>query len=376
MPRRWPATYFDGETARPRRIEVTVGPAALALHEGDATIARWPYDRLRRVDGTERARTAIEVTPRHGSDARLRIDEAEAVKLLRSAHPGVDKRPPADRPAIRKALFWTVGALGAMAFIIFVAVPALAPQIAAMIPKEREAALGDEVEKMVRRVGLFSRVCKGREGKAALDKMVDTLTAGMELRIPVRADVVESSMINAVALPGGRVLMFMPLIEEAESAEEVAGVLAHEIGHTHNSDPTREMIRSSASAGVLGLFFGDFLGAGVLAGLGEHAANMSYTRDAERSADDFAIERLAASGTASEPMAGFFRRFREQGADKGMFGGYLSSHPSFAEREAKLIAASIGDQAKPILTPAEWRALRSICDEEEDDGNEPETASD
>ena len=373
---RVPATYFDGETARPNRIEASIGPVALTLHDGDTVIARWPYDTMRRVDGSNKGPAFIELTPAHGSDARLRLDDPKAVAALRRAHIKVDKRPPANRSAIKRAVFWTATAVGGVAFIMFVAIPALAPQIAAMIPAEKEIALGEQTEQLVKKIGLFERVCTEPEGKAALDKMVATLTEGMELRIPVRADVVESDMVNAFALPGGRVLMMMPLIEEADSAEEVAGVLAHEIGHVHNSDSTREMIRSSASAGVLGLFFGDFFGAGVIAGIGEHVANMSYTRDAERNADDFAVERLRASNTDSEPMAAFFRRFREKMGDGQLFGGYLSSHPSFGEREAKLVEASVGDEAKPILTDVEWQAMRSMCDDGSADEDEPEGTSD
>lgn len=376
MKTRWPAIYFDGKTAKPNQIEVSIEWDALALHDGDVEIARWDYDTLRRVDGSNRGPAFIEVTPSFRSDARLRLDDAMAVKALRQAHPGVDSRPPVNRRAVRKALLWSAGAVGALAFIVFVAIPALAPQIAALIPEEREVAMGDEVERLVRRFGLFGAVCDEPAGKAALDKMVAKLSGNLDLRLPVRADVVESQVVNAVALPGGRVLMFMPLIEEAESADEVAGVLAHEMGHVHNADSTREMIRSSASAGVLGLFFGDFAGAGVLVGLGEHVSNLSYTRDAERAADDFAIERLSASGTSSEPLAAFFRRFRNKGADSGLLSGYLASHPSFAEREAKLIDGSSDGETEPILTDAEWRALRGICGGSETPQEDSDDAAD
>jgi len=88
----------------------------------------------------------------------------------------------------------------------------------------------------------------------------------------------------------------------------------------------------------------------------------SNTRDAEREADQFAIERMAAANASSAEMAGFFARMREKVGDGGLFGGYLASHPSFSEREAMLIAGSVGEDAKPILTKAEWDALRRICE--------------
>jgi len=304
----------------------------------------------------------ITIKPDFKSDERLKINNRDAVKALRAAHPKVDKRPPANKRAIAKALGWTGAAVGAMAFIVLVAVPALAPQIAAAIPQEREIALGEQVEDLIERFGLVGEVCTEPEGQAALNAMTAKLTKGLDLRIPIRVDVVEADMVNAVALPGGRVFLFAPLVKQARSPDEIAGVLAHEIGHVQISHPVAGMVRSSASAGVLGLFFGDFMGAGVMAGFAEQFMNASHTREAEREADQFAVERMAAANASTTGMADFFARMREKHGEGGLFGGYMASHPSFSERETMLKTASIGDGAKPILTRAEWKALRNICD--------------
>jgi len=266
---RWPGTYFDGETARPHLVEVEIGTGALGIFGRAGRLAQWDFETLRRVSGTSRETEMIEVAPFFDSDERLRLDDRGAVKALRSAHPHVDKRPPANRPAIMRALGWTGTAVGALAFIIFVAIPALAPQIAAMIPVERQISLGEQVETLISDVGLVGEACTTPEGSAALDKMTAKLTEGLELRIPVRVSVVNSPIVNAVALPGGRVLIFFPLIKRAKSADEVAGILGHEIGHVQMQHPLKGALRSSASAGVMGLFFGDFAGAGMMAGLGE-----------------------------------------------------------------------------------------------------------
>ena len=373
---RWPGTYFDGETARPQRVEVEIGKGALGIYGRAGLLAKWEYQTLRRVPGTSREAGMIEVTSSFRSDERLRLDDQGAVKALRTAHPRVDKRPPANRPAIMRAFGWTGAAVGALAFIVFVAIPALAPQIAAMIPVEKQVSLGEQVESLISDVGLVGETCTTPEGSAALEKMTTQLTKGLDLRIPVRVSVVNSRIVNAVALPGGRVLLFFPLIEQAESVDEVAGVLGHEIGHVQMQHPLKGALRSSASAGVVGLFFGDFAGAGMMAGLSEQLVNASNTRDAEREADRFAVERMAAANASSAEMAKFFARMRKDVGDGGLFGGYMASHPSFSEREAMLTAASIGEGAEPILSKDEWEALRQICDhidapdEEEDTSNE------
>jgi len=358
---RWPGTYFDGETARPHNVEVEIGTGALDIFGSAGMLTKWGYETLRRVPGTSREADMIEVLPSFQSDERLRLNDRGAVKALRSAHPKVDKRRPANRSAIVRALAWTGAAIGSLAFIVLVAIPALAPQIASMIPVERQISLGDQVEELVSSVGLIGNICESDEGSAALDKMTAKLTDGLELRIPVRVDVVRSSLVNAIALPGGRVLLFYPLIKQAKSADEVAGVLGHEIGHVQQQHPLNNAVRSSASAGVVGLFFGDFAGAGMMAGLSEQLMNASHTREAEREADQFAVERLAAANASSAEMAKFFARMRKRHGDGGLFGGYLASHPSFSERETMLTEASIGEGAEPILTDEEFRALRGIC---------------
>lgn len=362
---RWTGVYFDGETARPHNVEVEIGTGALGIFGRSGLIAQWGYDTLRRVPGTGREAGMIEVTPSFQSDERLQLEQSGAVKALRAAHPKVDKRPPANKSAIARALGWTGAAIGAMAFIVFVAIPALAPQIAAIIPQEREIELGEKVEELIARVGLISDVCTDEKGRAALDTMTAKLTDGLDLRISIKVDVVKAPIINAIALPGGRVLIFAPLLKQANSADEVAGILGHEIGHVHISHPVAGMVRSSASAGVIGLFFGDFMGAGVMAGFAEQFMNASHTREAEREADAFAVERMVAANAATKGMADFFGRMREQHGEGGLFGGYMASHPSFSEREAMLIAASIGDGAEPILSDTEWEALRNICDSSE-----------
>jgi predicted Zn-dependent protease len=169
--------------------------------------------------------------------------------------------------------------------------------------------------------------------------------------------------VNAVAVPGGRILLFRGLIEHAESAEEVAGVLAHELGHVVHRDPTVEALRAAGSAGILGLLVGDVVGAGIVVAASEAVLNASYRREAEARADDTAIRLLAEAGLPSGPFADFFRRMRARyGEVRGVF-RYFASHPALEARAERAEAgdAVAGGDYEPVLGPAEWRALRGIC---------------
>ena len=108
---RWSGTFFDGETPRSHRVEVTFETDALEIFGQAGLLARWEYEGLRRVPGTSRETGMIEITPSFQSDERLKFEDPRAVKALRTIHPQIDLRPPTNHKAIARALGWTGAAI-------------------------------------------------------------------------------------------------------------------------------------------------------------------------------------------------------------------------------------------------------------------------
>ena len=113
----------------------------------------------------------------------------------------------------------------------------------------------------------------------------------------------------------------------------------------------------------MSLILGDFAGGGAAVILAEWTLNASYTRDAERAADVYALEMLDASGTDASGMADFFDKIAELQDEGREIPGFLASHPdSHARAHA---ARDFADQQSygmtPILSQREWDALRNIC---------------
>ncbi len=162
-----------------------------------------------------------------------------------------------------------------------------------MVPERWERQLGNAM------IGdLGNRLCHTPQGDAALAKMLGEVDPGAE---KVRAGVANSEMVNAVALPGGQVLLFDGLIQQAESAEELAGVLAHEVGHVRERHVMTALLRQFGLSALASGFGGGF---------GESAmalAGMSYSRDAEREADEYARAQMARSDISPDGAAEFFR---------------------------------------------------------------------
>jgi Zn-dependent protease with chaperone function len=181
--------------------------------------------------------------------------------------------------------------------------------------------------------------------------------------MPVRVAVLSSPVPNAVALPGGRIYLFEGLIARARSPDEVAGVLAHELGHVANRDAMRGLIQVGGTSFLLGLLFGDVTGSGAVILVGKALVNSAHSREAEARADAFAADAMLALGRSPKPMAELLVRLsgdREERTGRG-FPALLESHPRSRERLEALAAREADRAGEPLLTDGEWRALRSIC---------------
>ncbi len=360
------AEFFDGIRPAIQRVSVTVegsGPdAVLELKQADTDeTLRWHAVDLRLVPDQARDDDFIFA---NGDDnpARLIIRDYDALKEIFTAIPHV--RAVRGHSSFPRLMAMMGGAMIAFAAILFGLIPFMADRGAEMIPPTAEAQMGASVfEQIYPAMGAYE--CTDPAGQAALDRMEARLTRDLDLPYPITARVVTEPSINATALPGGHVTFHLGLIEVAESPEEVAAVFAHEIGHVAHPDGTRAVLRSMGSFGVIGLVYGDFLGASAMAAVSQQLLNSSYSRAAEERADAYAQDLLVASGISPAALTVFFERLQNSGdvAELGIF-QHFSTHPELADRIAAS-AAAVGPAVAgpPILTAEEWAALQNICQE-------------
>lgn len=243
----------------------------------------------------------------------------------------------------------------AVASAAAVAVVLLSPQwLAPLIPQSVDKKLGDAL------VGDFGgRFCHTTAGDAALKKLVASLDANPQ---DLQVEVAKIDMINAVALPGGKVILFDGLVKQARSPDEVAGVLAHEIGHVREKHVVQALLRQMGLAVVLGGVDGN---SGALL---NNMLAMSYSRESEAEADAHSMKALGNAAISPVATASFFERLSEldgsaRSGDEGRgMAGYMSSHPLSRERK-KAFEKSIvkGKNYKPALTSAEWTELKTMC---------------
>ena len=358
MPAR--AHYFDGDTPVAQPVQPMISGDTLELRLDDDTTVRWPLAEIRQLPDNAAKTNAI---LRWVNDpvARLVLKDP---KLLRSI-PHLHRRaPPHGRGRLAA---WALAAVGAVALQVGFLVPLLADNLAVLIPAEGERALGEatfgHIREALNETGLNPlEVCEAPEGSAVLERLVADLSGKRDFRQDVTVSVLDHHMVNAFALPGGFVVIFQGLIDAADGPDEVAAVMAHEIGHVISRDPTRHALRSAGSIGVLGLLFGDFAGGAAVLFLTERLISAQYSQKAEIGADTFAHGVLEQAGINPGALGDMFANLRDKHGDSKGVAAHFLSHPSLGDRiDAARSVVNPNAEYAPSMTDAEWKALQAIC---------------
>jgi beta-barrel assembly-enhancing protease len=361
--------YFDGETARSHPVTVAGQGEYLSLTPLDPPGKPffWKLEQVRAQAGAKKDTLGpLILTLRADTDdeqprdpARLILQPGPLADWVRANAPALTARD--IRPGTWGKVIWrTSAALGAIAAIVFVILPMLSDTLAERLPIEREVAFGQlVVANMQQYLGGEDETltCSSPSGLAALDRLKQRLTDGQDLQYDLSLQVFDHPMVNAFAAPGGQLVILRGLIEQAEDPAEVAGVLAHEIGHVEARDPTRLAFRAVGSAGILSLLLGDATGGTLIAIAGDQMLSASYTREAEQAADAFAFRLLNDTGIGTAGLATFFESLDGKGIN---LPAYLSTHPDTAGRAIAAREAD-GSAHDAVLSAADWTALQGIC---------------
>ena len=349
------AVFFDGATSRRREVTARLGDA-LEIAESGAVIARWPYDSLRRLDG---AAGSLRLHSASAPElARLELADAAFIARLEERGRSLGVTGHTGRDGVGRIILLSLAAAASIMLTAIYGVPLVASALTPLVPASAERFVGDAVENQVRAI-FGTRTCSTRSGDAAFSKMVAALERQGKLATERAPSVLQSQIPNAFALPGGKVFVLSSLLDKAESPDELAGVLAHELGHVAHRDGMRMLIQTGGTSFLIGLLFGDITGSGAVIFAAKALLDATYSRDAEFAADGFAIDVMNGLGRSPKPMGEFLLRITGKQGDTPL--DMFASHPFSEDRLARMSAADKGTSAPPLLDDAEWQALKDIC---------------
>jgi predicted Zn-dependent protease len=182
-------------------------------------------------------------------------------------------------------------------------------------------------------------------------------------KVPWRFTVLNDHRVNAFALPGGYVYVTRGLLALADNEAEMAGVLAHEIGHVTARHSAQRYSTAMATnigltgLGILGSVFGVPTGLGQIASTGAQMALQQHSQSQELEADMLGVRYMTRAGYSPNAMTTFFRKLkahadleaRQKGKD-GANHNIMSTHPRTEDRISQAMKlAKIKAVAHPII---------------------------
>lgn len=324
------ADYFDGITADAKPVLVTLEAQHLSFGIGGEP-ERFLLAAIRPQAPVGSARRVIELP----DGGRLETRDHAAFDSLRL--------PAGNRfwrllYFIENHLAWVLLALLLAVLagwgMIRYGVPLAAEQVARMVPAGTESGLGEQVLKaMDHKYGYFKPTRLKPERRQALEQALAAFCARQESCPPHRLEFRRGGDIgaNAMALPGGIIVVTDELVALSRSDDQVLAVLAHELGHVQRRHSLRHALQATLSGLVLVALTGDF--DALASGLPAVLLQLNYSRSMETEADAYALATLRQACIPPSAFAEILTALQRQ-AKGGRVPEMLSSHPDTAARIA------------------------------------------
>jgi len=326
--------YYDGRTARRH--------AATASHEAGWLILRGDFGERRE------SLAALDIAEALGGGPRLlRFADGALCEVADRAACAAWLAEAGYRESVvvRSQRHWRwagvalTGLAGALAVTYFWLLPAAAELLAPRIPRAALDSLSHQVLNQLDEHVLRPSALAESQRQAILAEtaaVVEHRPGAPAYRLLFRKSPLGP---NAFALPNGDIVVFDELVKLARGNDEVAAVIAHELGHVARHHGVRQVIQSSVVSFVVGVYLGDV--SSLVTGLGALVLQSRYSREFETEADAYGGALLLAAGRSPALLAAMLERLEQARERKGGGTGgadWLASHPDTARRVAVLRA--------------------------------------
>jgi beta-barrel assembly-enhancing protease len=358
------ARYADGRHAVTQDVECDIGADALTIRVAGSTHV-WPYSELARGDDGN-GRIVLKRKPDSGERV---VFEAEAEGALKLAAPKLFT-PRAQGVEGLSVLGSVVIAAWSLAGAFLIGIPFMARPIAEIMPPLYRDQVADVSWSQV---NAMTQYCEDSDQAAAiLNAMAYRIMEASDVRQreDIWISIVDAPFPNAFALPDNSIIVTDDLIALAESPDEVAGVIAHEIAHIEHNHVMSGVVRQMGAGIFFDIVFGGAGAGQAIAIASVNLAGLRYTRGDEEDADARGLEYLDAAGVDAGGLARMFQRLEEMQREAGLseIPAILSTHPASDARAATARARS-RQGLTPSISDADWQVVRRAC------GASPEPAA-
>lgn len=331
---RFAADYFDGQTSRAHPVQAAVEAGQLRVR-GESIELAIPFDRIHVAPPARQARGVV-----HLPDAR-ELHSADHAALLELSRLTASARPERWAHLLESRLRYALAALVVAVLIVFVGLRWGMPGVALLathtLPAGLDSRIGEESLALMDKISLSPSTLPAARQRALAHKL--DAQCRQQACPPYRLLFRDSRLFgaNAMALPGGAVVVTDALVSLSHDDEEVLAVIAHELGHVQHRHSLRLALQSIGAGVLLVAITGDIGSfSDLAAGLPSLLLQSGYSRDMEREADAYALRWLNAACIPPRRFADLLGRIDKDASDKT---NLLNSHPGTRERIEPFLAS-------------------------------------
>jgi len=320
-----PAIYFDGISSIPRKIELILDEqqAELVFVTADINTLHWSIEEI----SFEHIGDTLEI--RHVSNASsvIKVNDADFIStflffLNKNGHVGWYYK--LLHLGMKAYISLAIVILGLIAGGYLVVIPWVAEKAVLIIPMSYDMNMGNT---------FYHEYVSENDIDSVKTAALNLFAQQLKLNNTgeLHFTVVNSTTVNAFALPNGDIIVFTGLIDLMKDYEELAGLIGHEVSHVNNRHSMKMLCRNLAGYIFISAVLSDVNG--IMAVIGDNVHNLqslSYSRQFEQQADEEGTLMMIQSQINPRGMTDLFTRLQTD--EKVILPTFISSHPITTDR--------------------------------------------
>jgi predicted Zn-dependent protease len=174
----------------------------------------------------------------------------------------------------------------------------------------------------------------------------------------IKIHLLDDNVINAFTLPDKHMILYTGLIEHCDSASELAGIMAHEIGHMQHGHVMKKLIKELGIAVVVSVGGGN---SEILRNIVQTLSSRAFDRKQEREADAAAVGYLNNARIDPKGLANFLLRMEDEKKGMPKQLEWISTHPDSKARADEIMGLRNRlENYMPVISDKQWKLLKKI----------------